>query len=198
MCTTSAGAPSGADGAFARAELEEAAGRLAAILREEAADVLTVYDPAGGYGHPDHVRVHDAGVRAAELAGTPVVLEATVDRSLLLRALRLVAWLPGVPADFAPARFRSAYTAPEHLTHRVDVRRFARHKRAAMAAHVSQAGADAGVRTLAVLLKLPMPLYRRVLGTEWFAERGREPARPLLDDIFASLRDGSRVRRARR
>lgn len=183
-----ASAPSGAPDAFARAEIvEEAAARLAGILREERADVLTVYDPAGGYGHPDHVQVHHAGIRAAELAGTSVVLEATVDRRLLLRALRLLAWLPGMPADFGPSRFETAYTASEALTHRVDVRRFARHKRAAMAAHASQAGSDTGVRTLAVLLKLPRPVFRWALGHEWFVERGRTPAQPLLDDIFATL-----------
>src|SRR4051812_6354414 len=40
--------------AFAAADVEEAAGRLAELLREEQADVLTVYDERGGYGHPDH------------------------------------------------------------------------------------------------------------------------------------------------
>ncbi|MFC0037224.1 PIG-L family deacetylase [Actinomadura rayongensis] len=181
--------PSGHPDAFADAEVDEAARRLAEILREEDADVLTVYDKAGGYGHPDHVQVHHVGVRAAELAGTPVVLEATVDRRALRRALRLISRLPGIPADFGPDRFATAYTAPEHLTHRVDVRRFAAHKRAAMAAHATQAGSDAGVRTLAVLLKLPMPLFRAALGREWFTERGRTPARPLLDDVFAGLRE---------
>jgi LmbE family N-acetylglucosaminyl deacetylase len=181
--------PSGAPGSFADADVEEAAARLAAILDEEGADVLTVYDPAGGYGHPDHVQVHRVGTRAAGLAGTRVVLEATVDRRLLRRALALIARLPGIPADFAPSRFAAAYSAPEVLTHRVDVRRFARQKRAAMAAHATQAGADTGVRTLAVLLRLPRPVFRWALGHEWYVEHGRTPARPLLDDIFATLRD---------
>src|SRR5881628_3359047 len=52
---------------FSGMDLEAAAQALAAVLLEESADVLTVYDPVGGYGHPDHVRVHDAGVRAAEI-----------------------------------------------------------------------------------------------------------------------------------
>ena len=30
--------------------------------------MLTTYDERGGYGHPDHIQVHDVGVRAAELA----------------------------------------------------------------------------------------------------------------------------------
>ena len=44
------------DGAFHSADLDEAAGRLAAILDEEHADILVGYDWHGGYGHPDHVR----------------------------------------------------------------------------------------------------------------------------------------------
>jgi Uncharacterized proteins, LmbE homologs len=183
-----ADAPSGAEQSFARIDVEEAARRLAEILLEEEAEVLTIYDPAGGYGHPDHVQVHHVGIRAAELAATPIVLEATVDRGLLQRALRLLSHLPGLPADFDPARFANAYTASEALTHRIDVRRFARHKRAAMAAHVSQASSDSGDRTLAILLKLPFPVFRWALGREWYVERGRTPGEPLLDDLFASLR----------
>src|SRR5688500_3649860 len=54
-----------APGSFWRADLDEAARRLADILDEEEADILTVYDDTGGYGHPDHIQVHRVGVRAA-------------------------------------------------------------------------------------------------------------------------------------
>ena len=66
--------------AFARADPEEAAERLAKLLAEERADVLTIYDDHGGYGHPDHVQVHRVGARAAEIAGTPRVYESTMNR----------------------------------------------------------------------------------------------------------------------
>ena len=65
---------------FLQAAVDEAAERLAAVLREEHADVLTVYDWHGNYGHPDHIKVHHVGHRAAELAGTPTVFEATMNR----------------------------------------------------------------------------------------------------------------------
>ena len=174
---------------FALADVDEAAQRLAAILRQERADVLTTYDSAGGYGHPDHVAVHHVGVRAAELADTPVVLEATVDRDLLRRAIRLAGLVYRFPPKFDARRFDTAYVPRSALTHRVDVRRYAPAKRAAMAAHASQASADSGDRTLAAFLRLPRPVFRRVFGHEWFVERGRPPGGPLLDDVFASLRD---------
>ena len=59
------------DDSFTRADTEEAAERVAAILRGERADVLVGYDWHGGYGHPDHVKVHAVAKRAAELTGIP-------------------------------------------------------------------------------------------------------------------------------
>jgi LmbE family N-acetylglucosaminyl deacetylase len=176
--------------AFARAQVDEAAERLARILREERADVLTSYDASGGYGHPDHVQVHHVGARTAELAATPVLLEATVDQDLLRRWVRLAGLVYRFPAEFDRESFERAYAPRAALTHKVDVRRYADRKRASMASHASQATADSGDRTLAALLRLPRPAFRRVLGREWFIERGRVPARPLLDDVFASLRTG--------
>lgn len=178
----------GGEEAFVRADPELAAARLAALLTEESADVLTVYDPHGGYGHPDHVQVGRVGHRAAQLAGTRCVLEATVDRTALQRVLRWVSRLPGIPADFAPERFDRSFAARGELTHAVDVRRYAAAKRASMAAHASQASADEGTRTLAVLLRLPRPLFRRALGREWYVEPGRRPGGALLDDVFATVR----------
>jgi LmbE family N-acetylglucosaminyl deacetylase len=179
---------------FATADVEVAAAELAAILTDTKADVLTVYDPAGGYGHPDHVQVHRVGTRAAELAGTAVVLEATVDRKSLLRVLtalhrlRILRRLGVDQTEWSPHRFAHSYADPAAVTHRVNVRRYSAVKRKAMAAHGSQSTADAVTRTLAVFLRLPPFVFNRVFGHEWFVEQGRTPATPRLDDIFASLR----------
>lgn len=164
------------------------AARLAEILQEEQADVLTVYDEHGGYGHPDHVMVHRVGVLAADLAGTPVVLEATVDRGRLQRMASVMRWLPGVSRLVPVDRFGESYTARSELTHQVDVRRHLGAKRAALAAHATQSTGGASVRTLALLLRLPRPVLGLALGREWFRERGREPGAQLLDDVFASVR----------
>ena len=51
-----------AEGSFWSADVEEAARRLAAILAEEHAEVVTTYDERGGYGHPDHIQVHRVGM----------------------------------------------------------------------------------------------------------------------------------------
>jgi LmbE family N-acetylglucosaminyl deacetylase len=56
---------------FWKADLDEAAGRLVWLIRTYRPDVITTYDSFGGYGHPDHIRVHDVTVRAFPRAGDP-------------------------------------------------------------------------------------------------------------------------------
>jgi len=173
---------------FAVVDVERAAARLADLLREEGASLLTTYDAAGGYGHPDHVQVHRVGARAADLAATSVVLEATVDRDLLLRALRLAALGYRFPPDFDRPRFRTAYTPGSAITHRIDVARYCTAKRNSMAAHLTQTTGGESTRTLAALLRLPPAVFRWVLGTEWYRQPGIRPGRPLRDPL-AALRE---------
>jgi LmbE family N-acetylglucosaminyl deacetylase len=189
-------ADSGADGrigdtgpCFATADPADPAARLAALLAEEQADVLTSYDPNGGYGHADHVQVQRVAALAAAEAGTQVLLEATLDRRAfagivaVLRVLGRVLPVPQLPAGSA------LYTGHAELTHRVDVRPFLAAKRRALAAHASQSGGPGtGSRTVSLLLRLPRPVFRLAVGREWFREVGRRPSSPLLDDVFASLR----------
>jgi LmbE family N-acetylglucosaminyl deacetylase len=180
------------DGTFAAAPVEEAAERLAAILREEAADVLTTYDPNGGYGHPDHLRVHEVGARAAALAGTRVVLEATINRDLMTMGVQLASSLGyEVPDDFAPETLDHWFMPAAELTHAVDVSAFLEQKRASMAAHESQSTTSGeGTRSIAVFLSLPDEYFAMAFGTEWFIERGRPPAVAEgkgITDVFDSL-----------
>jgi LmbE family N-acetylglucosaminyl deacetylase len=173
--------------AFAHVEVEEAAHRLAEVLREEHADVLTIYDPNGGYGHPDHVQVHRVGTRAAALAGTPVVLEATVPANLFRGVLRLLRVLGDALGSSAPLGTREVFTDRSRITHRVRVTGSLRAKREAMTAHGSQSRADGQVRVLDRFLRLPAPVFGLVFGREWFVEHGREPG-SKEGDVFATLR----------
>ncbi|HYN65981.1 MAG TPA: PIG-L family deacetylase [Ornithinibacter sp.] len=183
---------------FCRAPLEEAAERLAAVLRTEQADLLLSYDANGGYGHRDHVRVHEVGQRAAQIAGTPRVLEATVPRDTIVRAVRAVGRVYRFPQEFDPTSFERAFSARRDITHRVDVRRYAGAKRASMRAHASQAtgggaasagaGGQTGDRTLAAFLRIPRPVYDLVFGREWFRDPTLPPGGPVRTDIFEGER----------
>ncbi len=57
---------------FARADHDDAVGRLVRAIRQHRPQVLVVYgDDQRGYPHPDHLRVHEIGVAAFEAAGDP-------------------------------------------------------------------------------------------------------------------------------
>lgn len=166
-------ADSGLDGStpggFADGSVDEIAARLADIIDEESASILVGYDPSGGYGHPDHVHVHRC-VRAAAATRPVRLFEATLPREPIRRAVHLAAAVRATPSDFDPAEFDRAWTPAHEITHRVNVRSQLAAKRASQAAHASQASADDGVRTLQVLGRLPGPLARILLGTEYYVE----------------------------
>lgn len=154
---------------FVRADTEEAAHRLAAVLHEERADLLLGYDPNGGYGHPDHVKVHEVARRAARLTGTRL-LEATMPRDVVVRLVRLIRALR-IPFRYDVAALSRAYSPASAITHRFTVRRFAARKQAALAAHVSDVrGTGRLAPVLRVLVWLPVPVFALVLGREWYVE----------------------------
>jgi N-acetyl-1-D-myo-inositol-2-amino-2-deoxy-alpha-D-glucopyranoside deacetylase len=56
---------------FWRADVDEAARELAAVIREVRPQVMVTYDDNGFYGHPDHIQAHRVAWRAFRLAGDP-------------------------------------------------------------------------------------------------------------------------------
>lgn len=175
------------EAAFANVEAEQAAARLAELLRQEAADVLIVYDANGGYGHPDHVQVHRVGTRAAELAGTPVVLEATVPADLFRGVLRVLRMVGSALGRSAPLGTDRVFSPRRAITHRVRFPGQVRAKRAAMAAHASQRRAEGQARVLDAFLRLPAPLFALAFGREWYAQQGARRTGRRQRDVFAGL-----------
>jgi LmbE family N-acetylglucosaminyl deacetylase len=155
---------------FACADVDVAATRLAAILDEERADVLTVYDEHGTYGHPDHIQVHRVGHRAAQIARTPRVYEATMNRDhlrrLIVAARDAGMDIPGMPD---PDSFDGFGLGDDEITTIVDVTGFVAQKRAAMAAHASQIGENS------IFLSLSDDIFPLVWGTEFYVRVGAEP-----------------------
>ncbi|GAA4811514.1 PIG-L family deacetylase [Actinomycetospora chlora] len=157
----------GAAGSFWSADVEEAAERLADILREEDAEVLTCYDRIGGYGHPDHIQVHRVGRRAGEIAGTPRVYEATSNRDEFRRMVEMARQ----SGEEVPDLDSEAFGSPESvLTTRVDVTPWLAAKREAMRAHRSQIADDS------FFLALPDDRFALAFGTEWFIRVDGDPA----------------------
>ncbi|HWS48327.1 MAG TPA: PIG-L family deacetylase, partial [Acidimicrobiia bacterium] len=160
------------DHAFAQVAVDEAGARLAALLREERADVLTVYDEHGGYGHPDHIQVHRVGIRAAELAHTPRVYESTMNRDYIRRLMEMHRDdMPSIDEGAPDPAEMDDFGSPEAIiTTTVDVRDYVPQKREAMAAHASQIPPDS------FFLSMPPDAFREAFGYEWFIRRDRPDA----------------------
>ena len=174
--------PTTGPGCFAAADVEEAAGRLAAILEEEGADAVVTYDEHGGYGHPDHVQVHRVGVRAGALAGTPRVYLATQDRDYLGSLTREHAdseWAP--PAEMAEAMATMGEPG-SRISTEVDVSAWLGAKREAMRAHASQIAEDS------FFLGMPDDVFALVWSREWYIQ-----AHPPVPNPFEGPRRTSLV-----
>lgn len=168
---------------FWQADFGEAVERLVQILIEESADVLTVYDDHGGYGHPDHIQVHRVGVDAARKAGVEKVFYATMNRTQILRQMAEV-------ESFAEAmenidieraeRFREEEFGTEEadITHAVDVSAYLDRKRAAMLAHASQITADSFFGSMTD------EQFADAFATEWYVAPGLPRTGDFAADLF--------------
>lgn len=156
------------EGCFWRADVEEAASRLSAILQEEAPAALVVYDVHGGYGHPDHIQVHRVGVRAGEMAAVPSVYEATIDRDQAARMVREAReqGLTDGPDIDIDEQSEFGVRATE-ITTRVDVSDYVAAKRQAMRCHRSQIPDDT------FWLTMPEEQFRRAFSEEHYIHRGQ-------------------------
>jgi mycothiol conjugate amidase Mca len=140
---------------FNQADLDEAVGRLVAIVRRCKPQVLVTYTEDGGYGHPDHIRAHQISVAAYDAAGDPSRypeqgLEPWAPQKLyygiwtrsnyqkLLEGLRA----EGLPPPWESEGEEDAGAPDEMATARIDVRDYAMLKRRALAAHRTQIAYD--------------------------------------------------------
>lgn len=168
---------------FWQADFDEAVERVAGILAEESADVLTVYDDHGGYGHPDHIQVHRVGVEAARQAGVERVFYVTMNRTQIKRQMAEV-------ESFAEAleemdaeqleRFEGDDFGTEEadITHAVDVSAYLERKRAAMLAHASQ------ITDESFFGSMTDEQFADAFGTEWFVAPGPPRTGDFATDLF--------------
>ena len=192
------GTPENEDPAcFARADLDDAVGRLVEVIRRERPQVVVTYaDDQEGYPHPDHLRVHEISVEAFTAAGDPdrfpelgqpwqplklyymswsrARVEATHQRFLDL----------GLESPF-DAKWFERPSHDEKITTRVDVSDFMDVRPAALKAHRTQIDPESPF-----WFGLPPEEARTVHPWDEY-----ELARSLVDtqlpeeDVFAGVRD---------
>ena len=187
--------------AFAGADVDEAARRLAAVIRRLRPHVVVSDDADGTYGHPDHVQAHHVTVRAVAIAATDEDLDGsapwrvakryahTIAQERILRghAAMVEAGLPSPFGEQAEVTVEELpFGTPEsRLTTIVDVRPQLERKRAALRAHRSQIGEDS------FFLNTPAELAESFFGREDFVlqegEAAADPRTGLEADLFAGL-----------
>lgn len=183
-----------APGCFWRADVDEAAGHLVAVIREVRPQVLVTYDENGGYGHPDHIQAHRVAMRAYDLAADPAygpglgpawriakVYWNRMPRSVIEAGLAATAAGAVFPGTAAPSDVPGVVDDAV-VTTAVDGAAYAGRKAAAMAAHVTQITVDGASFALSNHLGQPL------VATEYYQlVRGQAgPGRPE-DDLFAGL-----------
>jgi LmbE family N-acetylglucosaminyl deacetylase len=158
-------------GAFAAADVDEAAQALAAILRRESADVLVTYDEHGGYGHPDHIQVHRVGVAAAGRASTPILYYATMNRDQVADLVNQLGETDWEPPEGTFDGIEGMGEPASRITTAVDVVPWIEQKHRSMRAHASQISEDS------FFLSMPDDVFSLVWGREWFIRVRPEPER---------------------
>jgi mycothiol S-conjugate amidase len=137
---------------FAAAPLEEATERLVAIVRRERPQVMVIYgDDQNGYPHPDHLRVHDAGLAAFRAAGDsdrfpgagpayqPAKLYYTVHSAARFRAIHDKFEELGLESPFDEAWRARWDTMPDEVpTTVIDITDHTDVRREALLAHATQ------------------------------------------------------------
>jgi len=176
------------DDVFWHANLDEAAGKVVAIVRAARPSVMVTYDANGNYGHPDHINAHRVAVAAWEAAADAARFPAAGPSHEVARLYEMafnrdrwaalttemqargipLPWEPE-PEEGAPAEEPSLeeqaeeFGVPEaDITTIVDVAAFADPKRAAMDCHKTQR------QDMGWLLDLPPDLQADAISPEHF------------------------------
>ena len=184
--------------AFWKADFTEATKRLVNLIRRYQPEVMTVYDPFGGYGHPDHINVHRVGVAAffgaRDLGWFPLDDDQEYWKPAKLywttwgreRTRKLIKYWQEdeVEQETDEYLWRTQRGFPdEEISAAVDVSEFVSLKMQALQAHRTQIPDDW------LLLKVPEEERADVFGTESFVRVFSNVDSDLPEtDLFAGLR----------
>src|SRR5947199_5985005 len=169
---------------FHQAKLEDAAGKLAVLIREERPAVVVTYAQEGVYGHPDHIKanqVTNAALDILEREGLPVkkIYYTAIPRSMMEA---FVQQMPEEARQAMGGSMRIAGTPDELVTTRVDVQDYIQGKRDAFRAHVSQNDPNSWFSTM------QDQVYELAFGTEYYQlARGKPGSELPEDDLFAGI-----------
>jgi N-acetyl-1-D-myo-inositol-2-amino-2-deoxy-alpha-D-glucopyranoside deacetylase len=170
------------DDVFWHADLDEAAGKVVAVVRAARPSVMVTYDANGNYGHPDHINAHRVAVAAWEAAadgtrfpsaGPPHAVAklyeiafnrdrwAALTGEMRARGIK-VPWEREPDEPTVEEEVAEFGVAEADITTMVDVSTFDDAKRAAMDCHKTQR------QDMGWLLDLPPDLQAQAISPESF------------------------------
>jgi N-acetyl-1-D-myo-inositol-2-amino-2-deoxy-alpha-D-glucopyranoside deacetylase len=185
------------DQAFWRADFMEANARLVSLVRSHQPEVMIVYDPFGGYGHPDHIQVHRVGMAAFFGASDPGRFKcANGEEPWAPRKLYMTTWPRSRAIRMGEALLAAGRITPEEaeewkgegtpdedVTTWIDVLPYVDRKIKALRAHRSQIPEDW------FLLAVPEEAAPEMFGRESYMRVFSRVEAPFReDDLFAGLR----------
>jgi N-acetyl-1-D-myo-inositol-2-amino-2-deoxy-alpha-D-glucopyranoside deacetylase len=160
---------------FWQADVAEAAGELAAVIREVRPRVLVTYDQNGFYGHPDHIQAH----RVARHAVTVAVDAAAPVAGAPWQVAKFYA--TAMPRSVAEAAGGPFWVPDEQVTTDIDGRAYLAAKTAAMRAHATQITVDGEFFALADGAK------QRIGEREYYTLLAGPAPRDREHDLFSGL-----------
>ena len=167
--------------AWAAADLADAAAAVRAVIDHVRPDVVVTYDATGGYGHPDHVRTHEATCAAVASSADAPVLYAVL--TPLSWAVEDRAWLAAhvptgrglvVPGEGDP--LPSQVVPDEVVTHVVVDPSVVAAQSRALAFHATQVVVGEGWYALS------NHVVSRLAGREGYARLDAATGRPTSQD----------------
>ncbi len=187
-----------------QAPLRRVTRQVVALIRALRPQVVVTFNPYGGYGHPDHIKVHKATIAAFPAAGDPLWFREQIEAGLgawnpaklyygtfsttflqiIIPVMRLRGEDPRRSGENADIDLVRALAETTPVTTRIDTRRYFEQREQAWQCHASQ---GSGVR---LAQWLPVALRRRVFGPAegytrvvpaWNGRRRKE------EDLFAGV-----------
>ncbi len=182
-----------------QANVLEVAEKVVRIVRRHKPQVILTFDPNGGYGHPDHIRAHQAATIAYYLAGdrrvfpehareglepwTPVKLYWGAFPRSRWEKYAAMAQQMGLDISVPMKEFLKRAMSDECVTTRIDVSEFVDLKLNALSCHASQMDPNN------IFAKIPQEIRKEGMKVETLvlAESRVAPLEGIESDLFRGV-----------
>jgi mycothiol S-conjugate amidase len=181
--------------AFVNMSAETVVGQLVQIIRQIQPQVIITFDPRGGYGHPDHIAIHQHTVAAFHVAGDaahypetepvwqPARLFYTVFPRSIFRTMRDELAASGVDtSQFAQMEESGAGWPDDQIHATLDVSGTIAAKWRALNSHRTQFGPEN------ILRRIPEEKAQQMMSREHFVLAWPQPLENFkLSDLFEGV-----------